>query len=96
MHAVVRSYSGAGASPLFELLEERKDEVESIIRGVTGFVSYTLIRTADGGATVTVCQDKAGTDESSRVAREWIQENASDIGAPAPTVLEGAAVLHLT
>ena len=96
MHAVVRSYSGAGASPLFELLEERKDEVESIIRGVTGFVSYTLIRTADGGATVTVCQDKAGTDESSRVAREWIQENASDIGAPAPTVSEGAAVLHLT
>ncbi len=96
MHAVVRSYSGAGASPLFELLEERKNEVESIIRGIAGFVSYTLIRTGDGGATVTVCQDKAGTDESSRVAREWIQENAGDIGAPAPSVSEGAVVLHLT
>ena len=47
-----------------------KDEVESIISGIAGFVSYTLIRTADGGATVTVCQDKGGTDESLRAARE--------------------------
>ena len=95
MHAMIRSYSGAGASALFDLLEQRKDEVESIIRGITGFVSYTLIRTDDGGTTVTVCQDKAGVDESMRVAREWIQENAADIGAGAPAVTEGSVVLHL-
>jgi hypothetical protein len=35
-----------------------------------GFVSYSLIRTADGGASVTVCEDKAGTDESLQVARD--------------------------
>lgn len=95
MHAVVRSYSGGGAVELFDLLEHRKAEVESIIRGIAGFASYTLIRTEDGGATVTVCQDKAGCDESLRVAREWIQENAADLGAPAPTVTEGSVVLHL-
>ncbi|GBF27146.1 hypothetical protein MnTg02_02192 [bacterium MnTg02] len=96
MHAVVRSYSGQGAKELFDLLEQRKSEVETIIRSVPGFVSYTLLRSADGGVTVTVCHDKSGTDESMRVAREWIQQNASDIGSSPPAVSEGSVVLQLS
>jgi hypothetical protein len=69
---------------LMDLLEGRKSEVEGIIRPVKGFVSYSLIRTADGGASVTVCEDKAGTDESSRIARDWISKNASDLGVSPP------------
>jgi restriction endonuclease Mrr len=95
MYAVVRNYSGQGAKELFDLVEQRKSEVETIIRSVTGFVSYTLLRSEDGGVTVTVCQDKTGTDESMRVAKEWIQENASDIGSSPPSVSEGSVVLQL-
>jgi len=95
MYAVVRNYSGQGAKELFDLLEQRKSEVETIIRSVTGFVSYTLLRSGDGGVSVTVCQDKTGTDESMRVAKEWIQENASDIGSSPPSVSEGSVVLQL-
>ena len=95
MHAVLRSYSGPGATELFDLLEQRKAEVEEIIRNVSGFKAYTLIRTADGGVTVTVCEDKAGTDESLQVARNWIQENASDLDVGAPAVTDGTAVLQL-
>ena len=95
MHAVIRTYSGPAAKKLFDLLEERKRDVESIIRPVKGFVSYSLLRTADGGASVTVCQDKAGTDESLRVARDWIQKNASSISAGAPAVSEGSVILQL-
>ncbi len=36
MHAVVRNYSGSGASELIDLLEQRLDEVESLIRSVQG------------------------------------------------------------
>ncbi len=96
MHAVVRNYSGPGSNELFELLEQRKSEVEDVIRGVSGFVAYLLIRTDDGGVTVTVCQDKAGTDESLQVARDWIQQNAADIGASPPAVSEGSVVLNLS
>ena len=95
MHAVIRNYSGSTAKKLFDVLEERKREVEGVIRPVKGFVSYSLLRTADGGASVTVCQDKAGTDESLRVARDWIQKNASSISAGAPAVSEGSVILHL-
>ena len=96
MHAVVRNYSGSGAKELFDLLEERKSDVESIMRSVTGLVTYSMIRTDDGGVTVTVCQDKAGTDESIRVAREWIQENASDIGSSPPAVSEGPTMVQIS
>src|SRR5260221_11273677 len=71
MHTVIRSYSGKGTKALFDLLEKNKGEVESLIRGVKGFVSYSLVRTTRGGFSVSVYQDKAGADESTRAAREW-------------------------
>ncbi len=95
MYAVVRTYSGSGAKELFGMLDERIEEVESLIRSVTGFVGYTLIRTDDGGVTVTVCQDKVGTDESIQVARAWIRENASDLGTSPPAVSEGSVLLSV-
>jgi restriction endonuclease Mrr len=96
MHAVVRSYSGTGAKELIDLLEARKGEVESLIRSVTGFVAYSLIRTGDGGISVTVCQDKAGTDESLQLAKNWIQENAVDLDTSAPSVSEGSVIVQLS
>ena len=47
MHAVIRTYSGHGAKELFDLLEKRKAEVDSLIRPIKGFVSYSLVRTGD-------------------------------------------------
>ncbi len=96
MYAVVRSYAGTGAKELFDLLEERKSDVESVIRSVNGLVSYSLIRTNDGGITVTVCNDKSGTDESIERAREWVQDNASDLGVAPPSISEGPVALHLS
>jgi hypothetical protein len=94
MHAVIRSYSGQGASELFDLIEQRSDEVSALLKGVTGFVSYTGLRTADGGVTLTVCQDKAGTDESSSIAAGWVKENFTGSVNP-PAISEGDTILHL-
>jgi hypothetical protein len=60
-----------------------------------GFVSYTAFRSDDGGLTVTVCQDKTGTDESSRRAAEWVKENISASAGP-PVVTEGSTVVHFS
>ena len=96
MNTIIRNYSGSGATELFDLLEERRDEVESLIRAVSGFVSYSLVRTVDGGFTVTACQDKAGTDESLQLAREWIQEHGAHLNVSPPTVSEGSNILQLS
>lgn len=89
MYVVIRRYSGEGASELFDLLAQREEDVKKLISGVPGFVSYVAFRVEDSGEdwepgpgaasgmTVTVCQDKAGADESTRRAAEWVEENIS-------------------
>ena len=94
MHTVIRNYSGSGARELFDLLEKRTSDIEPLMRDVPGFVSYTLARTAEGGFSVTTCNDKAGVDESVKRAKEWIAENAGSIGASAPAISEGTVLLH--
>jgi hypothetical protein len=93
MYVVIRSYSGAGASDLFDLLGQREDEVKALISGVPGFVSYAAFRSGAGGTTVTVCQEKVGTDESSQRAAAWVKDNASAPVNP-PVISEGSTVLH--
>ena len=95
MYVVVRTYSGQGASELFELLGQREQDVEALISGVPGFVSYAAVGTGDGGVTVTVCEDKTGTDESSRRAAEWVKENVTGPADP-PAITEGNTVLHFS
>lgn len=93
MHAVIRHYKGN--SQLFDELERRPDEVEQLIRGVSGFVSYFLVRTADGGFSVSVYEDKTGTDESTRVAADWVRQNLPQLAVGPPEVIEGGVILQL-
>jgi hypothetical protein len=95
MFTVVRSYFGKGAKELFDLLEKNRADVEKTIRSVRGFVSYSLVRSEDGGFSVTVCNDKAGCNESVEKARDWIAKNAPGIGVAAPKVSEGSNVFDL-
>ena len=93
MYVVVRSYSGQGASELFDLLGQREDDVKELIGGVPGFARYAAFRSGNGGMTVTICEDKTGTDESSKRAAGWVQENVSGTVDP-PSITEGGTVLE--
>jgi hypothetical protein len=93
MYVVVRSYSGQGASQLFDLLAQREEDVKSLISGVPGFVSYAAFRSGDGGMTVTTCQDKVGTDESSKRAAGWVKANVTAT-VISPVITEGSTILQ--
>ena len=93
MHTIIRTYAGDGADELFTEMEALQTEVCDLISGVPGFISYTAFRTSDGGTTVTACEDKAGTDESSRRAAEFVKQNIS-VKVASPSVTEGDAVLQ--
>jgi len=95
MNVVVRTYSGKGAKELFDVLEKRKSEAESIMQSVKGFVSYTLARSGDGGFSVTVCKSKAGIAESVQKAKDWVAKNAGNTGVGAPKVADGAVIVHV-
>jgi len=95
MYAIVRNYSGAGAKQLFDVLDQRKTEVETTLRKVPGLVSYLLVKSGDGGMSITVCSDKAGADESVKVAREWIKANAANVPAYPPAIMEGPVIVQI-
>ena len=92
MHMVTRTYSGTGAKELFDLLEQRKGEVKEVMGAVHGIKSYAMTRTHDGGYTVTMCDDKAGSDDSVKVAADWIKKNAPDLKLRAPVAAEGKVI----
>ena len=94
MHAVVRRYSGASA--LNDLLAQRSRDVEQLLRDVPGFVANYAIRDGDELATVTVCDDQAGTQESSRRAAEWVRQNLTGAAMAAPEITEGEAFIQFS
>jgi ABC-type Fe3+-hydroxamate transport system substrate-binding protein len=95
MQAVIRKYAGKGAKELFDALEKNAADVQTRLRSVKGLVSYTLVRSGDGGYSVTVCEDQAGIDQSVQLARDWIARNAGNTGAAPPEVSAGNVIMHL-
>ncbi len=91
MHATMRYY--AGNTDLADQLAGRADEIRSVISEVPGFQSYYLVKLDDATVTITVCDDEAGTAESTRVAADWIRENMPDLAASPPMVSSGTVTL---
>jgi hypothetical protein len=93
MYIVVRRYSGASA--LVDAMVQGEQQVRELISTVPGFRAYYAARTGSGGGvtTVTVCDDKAGTAESTRRAGEWVRANVSGAAMSPPEVTEGETYL---
>lgn len=92
MYASIRRYTGDAA--LADRLVEHEDEVRALISAVPGFRAYYLVRGADAAASVTVCDDQAGAEESNKVAANWLHENLSDVNISAPEITAGDVVIH--
>jgi hypothetical protein len=92
MHGVVRRYSNAAA--LAEGLINNRQEVQDLISGVPGMRHYFAIRSGDEVATVTICDDEAGTAESSRRAREWVQKNLTNSSLGAAQITDGEVFME--
>ena len=92
MYTVVRRYTRA--SELADILLQKQQEVNELISGIPGFKAYYVFRTDWGDvATITVCEDKAGTDESIRGAAVWVRGNVALAEMRAPEIVEGEIIL---
>jgi putative component of toxin-antitoxin plasmid stabilization module len=89
----MRYYTNAGA--LGDAMAAKTDEVRELITSVPGFIAYYAIRNGDVVTSVTVCKDKAGTDETTKRARAWVQENVKG-GVSAPGINEGDTFISFT
>lgn len=91
MYAVIRAYSGN--SELADRLAEREEDVRQLISGINGFKAYYLLRLSEGTSTVSVFEDQAGAEESSRVAAAWLAENLPDLNVAPPYVTAGEVLI---
>ena len=57
-----------GAPGVAAQFKPRAKDIETEIRRAPGFIAYYMLDTPDGITTITVCQDRAGCDESSKLA----------------------------
>jgi hypothetical protein len=93
MYGVVRRYTNA--AELFDELVRRRNEAEEVLRSVPGFSGYYLIRSGDGGASLTLCESQEGTAESTRRTADWVRKNLPDLAARPPEVIEGEVIIQL-
>lgn len=89
MHATIRRWNGA--SKLIAEMERRTQEVENVVSSTPGFVAYHAVRSGDTLISITVCQDKNGTDETTRRAAQWVRDNLPEeaLAGLSPDVTDG-------
>lgn len=89
MYAAIRTYKTApGASE--EIARRAQEGYAPIVQGIPGFVAYYgIIGENDTVVTVSVFQDQAGEEESTRRAASWVQEALAGLMQGAPQVIAG-------
>lgn len=84
-----------GAPSLTDELVKRENDLKAVLSPIRGFHSYYLIKTADGAVSMTVCNDRAGTDESNKVAATWLKDNLPTFAGRTPEITSGEVRVQL-
>jgi hypothetical protein len=95
MYAVIRRYTYSGQG-MAELINEKGDDLRRTMAMTPGFKSYSMILSERTStlATVTVCDDAAGTSASNPIAAAWVKANVpTSITLGPPETLEGEVAL---
>jgi hypothetical protein len=92
MHASVRRYEKV-SNPR-EMRRHVNETFVPLISAVPGFVGYYFTDAGDGTMfSTSLFQDRAGVEESNRVAAEWIKKNPGTLPTAA-SVMTGEVIGH--
>ena len=75
------------------MIVANEDSVGASSPESTASAPTPLFGAGEGGFTISVFDEAAGGEESSKRAAAWIRENAADINAPPPQVSSGEAAI---
>jgi hypothetical protein len=87
MFASIRTYNGAPL--LSDELVKRQAEIKAVLSPIHGFHAYYLLKTSDGVVSMTVCEDKAGAEESNRVSATWLKDKLPTFATRTPETTIG-------
>jgi hypothetical protein len=94
MHTAIRQYQVDPGS-VDEIVRGVNEGLLPIISDVSGFRAYYALDAGGGRlASVSVFEDRAGAEESTRLAADWIRENMASLFPNPPEVVQGEVVVH--
>ena len=94
MFAVIRHYhfDAKDSATIDKMVRE---DFVPLIKKAKGFVRYYWLDSGNGeGASLSVFRDKAGAEESVRLAAEFVKKNLSKYVKQKPEVIEGPVKAH--
>ena len=94
MYAVIRHHRVQGAA-VEELARQGKEDFAPMIKTMPGFVAYTIIAGQDLVSTISIFEDKAAAEESTKRAVAWAADKIADFDVPTE-VIEGEVTVHVT
>lgn len=93
-YLAIREYQFAAGRTMEELTAAVASGFVPIVRDVPGFQEYRLVETSEGVVSISVFADRAGAEESTRRAGDWVQQNIADMFAGPPVVTTGSVWLQ--
>ena len=94
MHAAIRRYNMFPGA--IETIRTRvNEELVPTMRQLPGFVAYYVVDGGDGTLiAISVFEDRAVAEESTRQATAWVRERLSHLIRTAPVISTGAVIAH--
>jgi hypothetical protein len=80
---------------LTDELVKKQDDLKAAIQPVPGFYSYNVLKTNDGAISMTVCENRAGVEESNRVEATWLKDKLPTFTTRPPEIWTGELRIHL-
>ncbi len=92
MYVVVRRYK-AKPGAVEEIARQAREGFMPLVKEVPGFVAHYGINVGNNVVlTISIFQDQAGTEQSSRLAAQWIEQHIASLYEGPPQITAGEVV----
>ncbi len=97
MYAVIRR-TRVNAASYDDAIQRAKEGFLPIIRKAPGFLAYYAVQEGDDAiVTISIFEDQAGAEASSRLAADWVRQNLAPLTRGLPEILAvGEIAIHET
>ena len=94
MFAVIRRYN-THEGTADRIVQRVRDGFIPLISKLPGFVSYDVVRAADGClVSMSVFETRQAAEDSNRLASDWVHDNLASLIRTAPIILSGEVMVH--
>ncbi|MDP8922140.1 MAG: hypothetical protein M3O34_04600 [Chloroflexota bacterium] len=94
-YAIMRRYEGLNPHAIDDLRRQVNEGLVPIISEIPGFLAYCALHTGgDVVASISVFEDRAGADESTRRAAKWVEEHLAGLVPNPPQFTAGTVIAY--